>query len=81
MVTLKKWARILSARVGVSKGDEVPTFVPVSIVDPKGQPGGKPFLVEVDLVDGRRARARVGSDADMRRFADLVDALDGGGRC
>jgi hypothetical protein len=82
IATLKKWVRILGDEVAASKGPKLPAFVPVSVVRATGstedQVHGKAFLVEVDLGDGRRVRAHVGSDVDMRRFAELVDTLDGG---
>ena len=83
VVTLRRWVRRLGAGGEVPKARELPTFLPVKVVrSTEDQPtSGKPFLVEVDLVGGRRVRARVGSDADARRLAGLLDTLDGDYRC
>jgi hypothetical protein len=82
VLTLRRWARRLGDEGEAGKQGELPAFVPVNVVRPTElQPCGKPFLVEVDLVGGRRVRARVGSDADARRLAHLLDTLDGGDRC
>lgn len=79
---LKRWIRILGSKGTASKGSILPAFLPVNIVNsatPK--PSAALFLVEVDLPNGRRLRAHLGADVDMKKFADVLDAIDGGDRC
>jgi hypothetical protein len=81
-VTLRKWARVLGDRQTTSKGANLPTFVPVNIVgSQQNQRSSQPLHVEVELACGRRVRARVGAAGDVKRLADLLDALDGEQRC
>ena len=82
VVTLRKWVRVLGYRRTANKGENLPTFVPVNIVSSQeSQRSSPPFYVEVDLACGRRVRARVGAGGDVKRLADLLDALDGEHRC
>ena len=82
IVTLRRWVRRLADEGEAKRKSELPAFLPVRVVRPtESQPCGRPFLVEIDLACGRRVRARVGSDADAKRLAGLLDTLDGGERC
>jgi hypothetical protein len=82
---LRRWIRILGSKAVANVAGEnsiLPAFLPVNVVNPPDhKPADTTFLVEVDLANGRRLRARFGQDADMKRFADVLDAIDGGARC
>lgn len=82
VLTFKRWVRRLGDVTDTGEHPALPAFVPVRVVhSPERRSSGSLFQVEIDLTNGRRLRARVGLDADVRRLADLLDALDGGARC
>jgi hypothetical protein len=82
ILTFKRWVRLLGNVTDTDQRSTLPAFVPVRVVSASERPSsGSPFQVEIDLTNGRRLRARVAEDADVRRLADLLDALDGGARC
>lgn len=82
VLTFKRWVRRLGDVTDTGQRPALPAFVPVHVVhSPERPSSGSPFQVEIELTNGRRLRARVAVDADVRRLADLLDALDGGARC
>lgn len=82
VLTFKRWVRRIGDVTDTGQRPALPAFVPVRVVHPIERPSsGSPFQVEIDLTNGRRLRARVAMDVDVRRLADLLDALDGGARC
>jgi hypothetical protein len=82
---LQRWIRILGSKAVASvasKESILPAFLPVNVVNPPThQPSGASIVIEIDLANGRRLRARLGADVDMKRFTDVLDAIDGGDRC
>jgi hypothetical protein len=82
IITLKRWIRRVGEHGADRKSSQLPAFLPVRVVgSTASQPRNTAFHVEVDLTNGRHVRARVESNADMKRLADLLAALDGGDRC
>lgn len=82
VLTFKRWVRRLGDITDMGQHPAPPAFVPVRVVhSPERLSSGSPFQLEIELTNGRRLRARVAVDSDLRRLADLLDALDGGARC
>jgi hypothetical protein len=82
LLTFQRWVRRLGDVADTGQRSALPAFVPVRVVhSPERPSSGSPFQVEIDLTNGRRLRARIALDADVRRLADLLDALDEGPRC
>jgi transposase-like protein len=85
VATLSRWVRILRGEVGARPASETSPFVPVTVVrsqaDRHGTVADAALMIEVDLPGGRRLRARVCSDSDMRRLAQAIELLDGDDRC
>lgn len=82
LLTFQRWVRRLGDVTDTGPRSALPAFVPVRVVHSSERlSSGSPFQVEIDLTNGRRLRARVALEADVRRLADLLDALDGGARC
>jgi transposase-like protein len=85
VATLARWVRILRSEVEASPASETSPFVPVTVVrsqaDRHGTMADSALMIEVDLPSGTRLRARVNSDADMRRLTQAIGMLDGDGRC
>jgi hypothetical protein len=82
LLTFQRWVRRLGDVTDTGQRSALPAFVPLRVIhSPERLSSGSPFQVEIDLTNGRRLRARVALQADVRRLADLLDALDGGARC
>jgi transposase-like protein len=82
IVTLRRWVRRVAGDGGPDKRSALPAFVPVRVVGSPERPAiGCAFQVEIELANGRRLRAQVGADADVKRLADLLEVLDGAERC
>ena len=80
--TLKYWMQALRSELEVRAKSAVPGFLPVSVLPTARVPSSDAaVMVEVDLANGRRLRMHVRSNMDLRRVADLLNAVDGGHSC
>ena len=80
--TLKFWTRVLRSDVEARTKSAVPAFLPVCVVHTARTPSfDAAVMVEIDLANGRRLRMHVRPDTDLKRVADLLNAVEGGHPC
>jgi hypothetical protein len=80
--TLKSWIRVLQNSGEAMPKSARPAFLPVSVLHAvKAPAGSSTMMIEVDLVNGRRVRMHVKSDADFTRVSEMLDAVEGASRC
>ena len=80
--TLKYWTQVLRNDVETRTKSAVPAFLPVSVLPAARRAASDAaVIVEIDLANVRRLRMHVRPDADFKRVADLLNAVEGGHPC